>query len=181
MVRTPTDPSELPEEDDGDAIKKKDRQTPLQIVEEALSSGCSEDQAAGCAGLTRHEYLDLLAEQLKGNPEWLNRLIMKSHSIIGNSLITINRAVAQKSNPALALEVMGRKDPSWSPKQFNITPPDQDNRLTEEEREKLDTLFPNNTIPKHTIEAEVTPYAPSDTRPEPESADTDSGADNCPF
>lgn len=144
-------------------------QTPAEIIEEALSAGCSEDEAAACAKLSRGEYQELLTTLLQDDPDWLKNAIHKAHSLTGDARIALKRALAEKTNTSLALEVLGRRDPGWSPKAFLMPPPAEAPKLSPAEKDKLQDLFPE------AIEttARIKPYEPL---PEP-TEDSDQGTD----
>ena len=74
--------------------------SPKQLIENALASGCTDEQAAGFVGLTAVEYADLIATFLADDPDWKQRQMMRAHGMSAQAQINMRKSLLNNTDIA---------------------------------------------------------------------------------
>ena len=88
----------------------------IALIEEALSSGCTELQAAAVGGVPLREWECYAARRVAVEPDYLHDLRALSQRMEGLAVVTVARSLERGDDVRLALDVLGRRAPEWSSK-----------------------------------------------------------------
>ena len=96
----------------------------IALIQEAISSGCSDSEAAAVAGVPVRDWNAYAARRVMAEPDYLNDLKALSEQIEGWSKIGIVRKLKRADDERFALDVAGRRIDKWSSKAtVNVTMP----------------------------------------------------------